>query len=76
MKLLYGDGFSRRVRKVGANALTFLLALAAPPQAANAILYLTGDGAAPEAGIWRRVRVMVSNHVLHSHRTNTSSDRS
>ena len=69
MRQYHGHGIGRRVRKVGSNAFTFLLALAVPPQAANAVLYLTGDIASPEAGVWRRIRLMISNHAPTLRRT-------
>jgi hypothetical protein len=76
MRQFQGHGIGRRVRKVGSNAFAFLLALAVPPQATNAVLYLTGDIISPEVGVWRRIRLMISNHVSISRRTKSSSNRS
>ncbi|MBZ5555026.1 MAG: hypothetical protein LAO21_20110 [Acidobacteriia bacterium] len=76
MKPFHNRSIGPRVRKVGANAVTFLLALAVPPQAANAVLYLTGDSTSPESSIWKRMRLILSNHVINARRTNTHSENS
>jgi hypothetical protein len=76
MNLFPNCGIGRQVRKVGANAVTFLLALVVPPQAANAVLYLTADAASPEVGLWRHLRLLISSHGWHSSQISRNSKKS
>jgi hypothetical protein len=58
------SNFGQRARMAGVNVLTAILTLAVPPQAANAVLYLSGDMTSAYDEVRKGLHSWVSDRVL------------
>jgi hypothetical protein len=62
------SNMGQRARLAGANALMLLLTLAVPPQAANAVLYISRDMESAYDHLRKEFHSWVSYRVLRRHR--------
>jgi hypothetical protein len=58
------SNFGQRAWTAGVHVLTAVLTFAVPPQAANAVLYLSTDVTSAYDGVWKGLHSWVSDRVL------------